>query len=222
MIIRRTTFSLLACTALLAACGDQSDPGTSVAEPEVRACPASGPISPADFDAKPGWKPSVGHPKSCTDADVARLETNFRNDEIATYPELVAGMSASCRSCVLSNDTDPTWGPIVATASDDGVTGFINFGACFGHLDGEACGKALHYEQLCYDRACGECATTAEGALALRGSLGDRDGSMRGVRRRHSGRVSEHPHGRTFVQHDHRRGEDALHVARASFKARRR
>ena len=51
----------------------------------------------------------------------------------------------------------------VGTAADDGQTGFVNFGACFGSVDGADCGKALQYEQFCYNIACNACtSTTAE------------------------------------------------------------
>ena len=37
----------------------------------------------------------------------------------------------------------------------------MNFGACFGAVEGTACGKALQYEQFCYNIACNECTTTS-------------------------------------------------------------
>jgi hypothetical protein len=63
---------------------------------------------------------------------------------------------------VISFDSDAAWGPIVATATDGGKTGFINFGACFGEIEGAVCGKSLQYEQFCYSAECGDCATPSE------------------------------------------------------------
>jgi hypothetical protein len=37
----------------------------------------------------------------------------------------------------------------------------VNFGACFGYVEDEACGKALQYEQFCYNVACNECTATS-------------------------------------------------------------
>lgn len=78
-----------------------------------------------------------------------------------TYLDLGKNLSASCKACAISYDTDANWQPIVATFANGGDTGFINFGACFGAVEGSACGKALQYEQFCYNIACNECTTTS-------------------------------------------------------------
>lgn len=59
----------------------------------------------------------------------------------------------------MSFDGDATWAIFVASALDGAETGFINFGACFGNVEGVACGKSLQYEQFCYAAQCGKCAT---------------------------------------------------------------
>jgi hypothetical protein len=51
----------------------------------------------------------------------------------------------------------------------------VNFGACFGAVEGTACGKALQYEQFCYNIACNECTTTStqrQQCVSVAGSTG--------------------------------------------------
>jgi hypothetical protein len=124
-------------------------------------CPENVPLTPADLDAEIGWKPATKIPGSCSAADLITLENNFQSTTIATYFDLGTGLSASCKACAISTDTAASWQPIVGVAADNGATGFINFGACFGNVEGSACGKALQYEQFCYNIACNECTTTS-------------------------------------------------------------
>ena len=123
-------------------------------------CPINVPLSAADLDAEIGWKSATKTPGACSATDLTQLQNNFNNPAIASYLDLGSGLSASCKACAISLDTAASWGPIVATAADNGATGFINFGACFGDIEGAACGKSLQYEQFCYSVACNECATT--------------------------------------------------------------
>lgn len=51
----------------------------------------------------------------------------------------------------------------------------MNFGACFGNVEGAACGKALQYEQFCYNIACNDCTTTTaqrQQCIGVAGSSG--------------------------------------------------
>lgn len=126
------------------------------------ACPAKPdkPITADVLDQEIGWKPAKAAPGSCTQADLTKLEANFKDTNLKTYFDLGNGLSPDCVTCTFSKDTDANWQPIVGTAMDNGMTGFINFGACFGSKDGDACGKALQYEQFCYNIVCNQCATT--------------------------------------------------------------
>jgi hypothetical protein len=126
-------------------------------------CPANVPLTAADLDAEIGWKAAAKKPGSCTTADLTQLQNNFSSSTIASYLDLGTGLSASCKACAISYDTDANWQPIVATFSNGGDTGFVNFGACFGNVESFACGKALQYEQFCYNIACNECSTTTAG-----------------------------------------------------------
>lgn len=124
-------------------------------------CPANAPLTEADLDKEIGWKAAKAVPGACTAADITQLEANFKDTNIKTYFDLGKDLPEGCFNCVFSKDTDAAWGPIVGTAENNGETGFVNFGACFGEVEDPACGKALQYEQFCYNIACNECTTTS-------------------------------------------------------------
>ena len=124
-------------------------------------CPKDVPLTEADLDKEISWKEAKATPGACTTEDITQLEANFKATGIKTYFDLGKDLSEACFGCVFSKDTDQNWGPIVGTAENNGETGFINFGACFGYVEDEACGKALQYEQFCYNIACNECTTTS-------------------------------------------------------------
>lgn len=124
-------------------------------------CPADVPLTEADLDKEIGWKEAKAVPGACSTADITQLEANFKDTGIKTYFDLGKDLSTECFGCVFAKDTDANWGPIVGTAENNGETGFVNFGACFGEVEDPACGKALQYEQFCYNIACNECSTTS-------------------------------------------------------------
>ena len=134
--------------------GDQED------EPAAD-CPQNVPLTTDDLDKEIGWKAAKAAPQSCTSTEITKIESNFKDTNIKTYFDLGNGVSDACKACVFAKDTDTNWGPIVGTAADDGMTGFINFGACFGEVESADCGKALQYEQFCYNIACNQCTTTS-------------------------------------------------------------
>jgi hypothetical protein len=124
-------------------------------------CPQDVPLTAADLDKEIGWKAAKATPGACTTADITQLEANFKDTGIKSYFDLGKSLSDDCFACAFAKDTDAAWGPIVGTAENNGETGFVNFGACFGHVEDADCGKALQYEQFCYNIACNECATTS-------------------------------------------------------------
>ena len=130
-------------------------------EEEVTDCPQNVPLTEADLDKEIGWKEAKKTPGACTPTDLTQLEANFKDTGIKSYFDLGKQLSTECFACVFAKDTDANWGPIVGTAENNGETGFVNFGACFGAVEDPACGKALQYEQFCYNIACNECATTS-------------------------------------------------------------
>lgn len=125
-------------------------------------CPSNIPLTEADLDKEIGWKPGAPAQGSCSETDLQTLSANFKSTSIRTYFDLAKGVSDTCRACVVSKDTDAKWGPIVGTAENDGETGFVNYGACFGAIEGDACGKAIQYQSFCENVACNECATTTQ------------------------------------------------------------
>lgn len=128
---------------------------------EDPACPQDVPLTEADLEKEIGWKEAKAAPGACTSADITQLEANFKATGIKTYFDLGKDLSEPCFACVFAKDTDQNWGPIVGTAENNGETGFVNFGACFGEVEDPACGKALQYEQFCYNIACNECSATS-------------------------------------------------------------
>lgn len=124
-------------------------------------CPQDVGLTSADLDQEIGWKAPTSDKLACTSADITQLESNFKDPNLKSYFDIGKGLTPACKACVVSKDTDSHWGPIVGTAADDGQTGFVNYGACFGAVDGAACGKAVEYEQLCYSLACDQCAVTS-------------------------------------------------------------
>lgn len=129
-------------------------------EPDPYECPQDVPLSVSDLDKEIGWKPGAPAQGSCTPQDLQQIEANFKDTGIRTYFDLGKDISGQCFACVFSKDTDAKWGPIVGTAENDGETGFVNYGACFGAIEGDACGKAIQYQMFCENVACGECTTT--------------------------------------------------------------
>lgn len=140
---------------------DRTPVGDQEEDEEPSDCPADVPLTAADLDKEIGWKPAKATPGACTAQDITQLEANFKDTGIKTYFDLGKDLSTECFGCVFAKDTDANWGPIVGTAENDGQTGFVNFGACFGEVEDEACGKALQYEQFCYNIACNECSSTS-------------------------------------------------------------
>jgi len=119
-------------------------------------CPANVPLTEADLDKEIGWKPAKATPGSCTSADLTQLEANFKDTGIKTYFDLGKSLSEECFACAFAKDTDANWGPIVGTAENNGETGFVNFGACFGEVEDEAWRQSLQDEQFWYNLPCHE------------------------------------------------------------------
>jgi hypothetical protein len=126
----------------------------------VPACVVNVPLTPADLDQDPGWKAAGPAVAACTFTEIAQLESNLSYAK--AWADAGTGLSQTCKACVVTNESDAQWGPIVLDPASGGMGGFFNFGACFGHLEGAACGRAVQYEQFCLAMACGTCATSAE------------------------------------------------------------
>jgi hypothetical protein len=128
---------------------DAGDSGTPTST-----CPGAAP-SKADLDSSGGWKPPPAKQNVCSAADIAAFDGNFANAQ--TYSDLVKGLPASCASCILTKETDATWGFLVA--DDKGELGFVNYGACYARAAGgsDACGKGIQYSEFCISASCSDC-----------------------------------------------------------------
>jgi len=125
-------------------------------EPEPE-CPVEVGFDYAGIDKEIGWKAPKAVPGACEQEDFTLFEKNFETAK--TWLDLGNGLNPDCAACLITKDTDENYGVIVATAADDGKTGWANFGSCFGAVEGEACGEAVQYANFCLDAAC-ECAST--------------------------------------------------------------
>jgi hypothetical protein len=132
-------------------------PDTPVPPPPDPCPPPATPLTAADLDKEVGYHAAIISATACTTGDITTLETNSNDTTIKSFFDLGKNLSDTCKSCVLAKDTDTHWAPIVGTASDNGATGFYDFGACFGAVEGDACGKAVQYSEFCFNVACNKC-----------------------------------------------------------------
>lgn len=124
-------------------------------------CPDTTPITSADIDSQIGWKPPAAINTSCTDADIAKLNSAFNNTANKTYDDVIKDITASigagnCLNCIVTDKTAANWGVLVK----DTMGALPNFGACYAGFPGSnaACGKANEYLEICVLTACQGCA----------------------------------------------------------------
>jgi hypothetical protein len=147
------------------------------ADAQLSTCPANTPLTVADLDQDPGWKPAKAPSPECTANDITQFEKNFGDPNIKTWTGLGTNLTSSCSACLITADTETSWGPVVHYPSSAANKGFINFGACFGRVETEACGKAVQYSVVCLDRACDACTSTSSERIACN-SKADAAGGM--------------------------------------------
>ncbi len=114
-------------------------------------------LTAADLDKQVGYHAAIISANACTTGDITTLDNNSNDTTIKSFFDLGKNLSDTCKACVLAKDTDTHWAPIVGTAADNGATGFYDFGACFGAVEGDACGKAVQYSEFCFNVACNSC-----------------------------------------------------------------
>jgi hypothetical protein len=122
--------------------------------PTGTACPGAAPTK-AELDSSGGWKPPPAKQTVCTAGDIAAFDANFANAN--TYADLVKGLPAACSACILTKESDATWGFLVA--DDKGELGFVNYGACYARAanGSDACGKGVQYSEFCISASCADC-----------------------------------------------------------------
>jgi hypothetical protein len=133
----------------------------NVDPPTGPACAANVPMTAADLDKDIGWKPAQAPHAACTAEEIAQFGANLNDMTLTQWSDLAKGLGMPCADCIVTSHAATNWGPIVTNANM-GTGGFTNFGACFGHVFSESCGKAIQYDEFCLDVACEACLTTQE------------------------------------------------------------
>jgi hypothetical protein len=129
--------------------GADADAGV-VVPPASTSCPASAPTS------YPAWKTPPSRPKPCSQQDVQA----FINNEQQSFDSQKGAMTArnaACATCVFTEETATTWGPIVHLADQ---RTFIAFGHCY-RLAGasDACGSKAFELEWCMQKVCNVCSS---------------------------------------------------------------
>jgi hypothetical protein len=130
----------------------EEDAATCLVDPEA---------TPADFEQSPGYKPGKAQNGSCTTTELSQFETNLDDTNIKTWKDLGTDIGQTCADCIITSKEAANWGPVVYT-DDAGERGFYNFGACFGVVEKESCGKAVQFLEWCLDAACDACTTKGD------------------------------------------------------------
>jgi hypothetical protein len=125
-------------------------------------CPTPLTVTPATFDQDPGWKPAKAPAPVCTTIELSQFEKNLDDANIKTWTGLATGLGTTCAACIVTSDAEANYGPVVYFAASGGTKGYYNFGACFGQVETQACGKAVQYLEYCLDRACDACTTQGQ------------------------------------------------------------
>jgi len=118
------------------------------------------------------YKAGAITPGKCTTEDLTQFAANLKDSSLMNWSDLNTKLSADCAACVVTKDSDATWGPIVYY--EDG-SGFTNFGSCFGAVEkNDACGKAIQYAEFCYNAACDACTADADNTACVKtaGAMG--------------------------------------------------
>jgi len=128
-------------------------------EDDAGNCPINEPLSAADLEKDPGYKAGKSQPGACSTTDLAQFEKNLDDTTIKTWKDLEKDLTPGCAACIITSTAATNWGPVVYFEESGGDSGFYNFGACFGVLEKDDCGKAVQFLEFCLDAAC-DCATT--------------------------------------------------------------
>jgi hypothetical protein len=153
---------IAACTATVTSTpAPQTDAGSDAMMPVMKkdtgvAATCDRVPAKSEYDAlyKPAKAQMAG---SCSPADMAAIDATM------TYGELITAVqkSPTCAACVISKDTDATWGTLILDAAGDLV--HVNFGTCSEIATGSVeCGKVDAKLYSCEDLACADCTDPAD------------------------------------------------------------
>ncbi len=126
----------------------------------VETCPAAEVVSQSEVETTLGgpWKGPGTSKSACSQGDIDAVKTLFAGADEVAFADLEKAIGASCKACVFTPSTEPTWGPFVRF--ENGY--FPNYAACLSLSTSEECGRQLTYAELCYDKVCDEsCGTGA-------------------------------------------------------------
>jgi hypothetical protein len=116
----------------------------------------------------PEWKAPVAAPGSCSPADLDALKTKF-GDAMATFTDFYKAVSATCQTCLFSDQTSANWQPFVwqPDMASSGGNAFFNFGACYAVAPqgSAACGKGVQDDQFCLEAACPTNCNAGQGCI---------------------------------------------------------
>jgi hypothetical protein len=123
---------------------------------------APAPVTECIGDTVPApaaWKAPGAKQTVCTPADLQKLSDVAQTAQ--TWDDIknpIVAQNAACASCIFSNDSDASWGPIVL-ATDGSGGGFVNWSSCFASVDGgsAACGQTYYEQSSCAESMCSSC-----------------------------------------------------------------
>jgi hypothetical protein len=121
---------------------------------EEQVCPQPGDVTLGDVvqSLKGPWKAPSAPRTDCTQADLDQVKALFQQNPGVKVAALKSAMSASCGSCVFTQNTDANWGTFVEFT--DGI--YENYGACYAHVTNADCAKNLAYLYVCLNGVCDE------------------------------------------------------------------
>jgi hypothetical protein len=147
-------------------------------EEDAATCLVDPQVTPQTFEEAPGYKPGKQTSGACTTVELSQFEKNLDDTTIKTWKDLGKDIGTTCADCVITSKEAANWGPVVYT-DDTGERGFYNFGACFGVVEQESCGKAVQFLEWCLDAACDACTTQGDRDTCI-GSAADTGGVCEG------------------------------------------
>ncbi|MBN9163765.1 MAG: hypothetical protein BGO98_49345 [Myxococcales bacterium 68-20] len=122
-------------------------------EPEPEGtCVTKNPIDATQFP----YQKAEQVPGACTTEELKKLTDYFATkvsaNEDVKVSEWKKEVAAKCASCIFSEESDTSWGPII---EKDDAFALVNQGGCIEIASGkEACGRAYQQTMTCWLEAC--------------------------------------------------------------------
>lgn len=139
-------------------------PGEDEEMPGPLECPRTGIVTETDvqqaFDGP--WKGPGIPPAACSQADLDALKTLFKSSSNVQFKQIKDALGATCATCAFTASSAATWGPFVDFA--DGT--YVNYGACYATIAGDACGRNVSYFDVCTNALCDEAECGSQQAVA--------------------------------------------------------